>query len=325
MKANTENLAIIQTIDYLLKTLRYRYDQDSKVVFNDDDKENAKKSGEFLPSDEILCILKETKMLEVKWKEQKFYYEEEYRYSEYRTIISHINTLGLFDYKRKLLWKTQKSILNLATLERIARWIWDSGNADSIIKTLKFCDVPDYLIIYPNTKWRMVDDLFRVLATSIYEDGHKLLFTIIETFLNPIQFGSIEAGIETQKYYSEYLAYDGYEIVKGKIVPIKDKRDIYDIYYESKTGKRIEIEEYDKIKDAITNSEYKKVTLLKWSDGQVERIEGERHILTNDETKFVNLKNAFPYSDIATSIHGWRVDKYVVTEKIKFNILKKIE
>lgn len=38
---------------------------------------------------------------------------------------------------------------------------------------------------------------------------------------------------------------------------------MYDVYYESKTGKRIEIEEYDKIKDAIANTEYKKVTLLK--------------------------------------------------------------
>lgn len=109
----------------------------------------------------------------------------------------------------------------------------------------------------------MVDDLFRVLATSIYDEGHTLLFSIIETYLNPIRFSTIEDGINAQKHYSEYLAYDGYEIIKGKIVPIKDKRDMYDVYYESKTGKRIEIEEYDKIKDAIANTEYKKVTLLK--------------------------------------------------------------
>jgi hypothetical protein len=55
----------------------------------------------------------------------------------------------------------------------------------------------------------------------------------------------------------------------------------------------------------------------------VERIEGERHIMTNEETKFVDLKNAYPYSDIATSIHEWRVDKYVVTEKIRMDANRK--
>ncbi len=38
---------------------------------------------------------------------------------------------------------------------------------------------------------------------------------------------------------------------------------MYDVYYESKSGKRIEVEEYDKIKDAIANTDYRKVTLLK--------------------------------------------------------------
>ncbi|MBP9812658.1 hypothetical protein KBC86_04700, partial [Candidatus Gracilibacteria bacterium] len=192
----------------------------------------------------------------------------------------------------------------------------DSGNAESIIKTLKSCEVPEYLVIYPNTKWRMVDDLFRVLATSYYEEGHNLLFSIIETYLNPIRFGSIEAGIETQKYYSEYLAYDGYEIIRGKIVPIKDKRDMYDVYYESKSGKRIEVEEYDKIRDAIANTDYKKVTLLKGSDGQVERIDGERHI-NGDDVRFVDLQNTYEHSHIETSVYDGKVNKYIVTEKIK--------
>lgn len=312
----TETIILIQTIDYLLKSLRYKYDRDKKIIFDSDAIEEAKKTGEFLPPDEILCILRDDKMLEVQWKERKFFYQEEYRYSKYDTIISSIDTLSLFEYKRRLLWKSQKSIINPTTLERIARWIWDSGNADSIIKVLKECWVPEYLITYPATKWRMVDNLFRVLATSIYEEWHKLLFSIIETFLNPIRFWSIESGIETQKYYSEYLAYDGYEILKGKILSIKDKRDMYDVYYESKTGKRIEIEEYDKIKDAIANTEYKKVTLLKWPDGQVERIDGERHI-NGDDVRFVDLQNTYEHSHIETSVYDGKVNKYIVTEKIK--------
>lgn len=317
MDENTENLPIIQTIDYLLKALRYRYDREKEVIFDDEDIEEAKKSGEFLPPDNILSILRDEKMLELKYKEHKFYDRDDtYLYSTHDRIISAIDTLRLFEYKRKLLWKSQKSIINPTTLERIARWIGDSGNAESIIKTLKACEVPEYLIIYPNTKWRMVDDLFRILATSIYEEWHGLLFSIIETFLNPMRFWSIESGIETQKYHSEYLAYDGYEILKGEILPIKDKRDMYDIYYESKTGKRIEIEEYDTIKDAIANTEYKKVTLLKWPDGQVERIDGERHI-SGDNIRFVDLKNTYEHSHIETSVYDGKVNKFIVTEKIK--------
>ena len=312
-----ENILIIQTIDYLLKSLRYRYDREKKIVFDDENIENARKSGEFIPPDEILSILRDQKIIELKYKENKFYgRDNEYICSMHDRIISSIDTLNLFDYKRKLLGKTQKSIINPTTLERIARWIWDSGNADSIIKTLESCGVPDYLIIYPHTKWRMVDDLFRVLATSIYEEWHKLLFSIIETYLNPIRFGSIESGIETQNYYSEYFAYDGYEILKGKIVPIKDKRDMYDVYYESKTWKRIEIEEHDKIKDAISNTDYKKVTLIKWKDGQIERIDGERHI-NGDDTRFVDILNTYKHSHIEASAYEGNVNKYVVTEKIK--------
>lgn len=312
-----ENLAIIKTIDYLIKALRYKYDRDREIIFDDENIEEAKKSDEFLPPDNILTILRDEKMLELKYKEHRFYdRNDNYLYSTHDRIISGIDTLRLFEEKRKLLWKSQKSIINPTTLERIARWIGDSGNAESIIKTLKACEVPEYLIIYPNTKWRMVDDLFRVLATSYYEEWHNLLFSIIETYLNPIRFWSIEAGIETQKYYSEYLAYDGYEIIRGKIVPIKDKRDMYDVYYESKSGKRIEVEEYDKIKDAIANTDYKKVTLLKWSDGKVERIDGERHI-NGEDVRFVDLKNTYEHSHIETSIYDGKVNKYIVTEKIK--------
>lgn len=316
---STPSLKIVITIDYILKSLRYKYDKDSKITIRGEDKNIPEEELYYMPDDESLDILRKEKLTIVHWKKRDVYYEDEYRGTLYDTTISCINTLELYEYKRKLLWKSQKSIINSWTLERIAKWIWDAGNADSIIKVLKECGVPDYLIIYPNTKWRMVDDLFRVLATSIYEEWHNLLFSIIEEFLNPIRCWSIESGIETQKYYSEYLTYDGYEILKGKIVPIQDKRDMYDVYYESRTGKRIEIEEYDTIKDAISNTEYKKVTLIKWKDGQIERIDGERHILSDGDTKFVQIKNAFPHSDISASVYEGNINKYIVTEKIKMD------
>ena len=40
----SENILIIQTIDYLLKTLRYKYDREKKVIYDDESIEEAKKS-----------------------------------------------------------------------------------------------------------------------------------------------------------------------------------------------------------------------------------------------------------------------------------------
>lgn len=99
-----ENLAIIQTIDYLLKKLRFKYDKEKKIVFDDEDIELAKKSGNFIPPDESIYALRGEKMIEFHWKEHKIYDgSDEYIYSTYDRIISYIDTLRLFEYKRKLL------------------------------------------------------------------------------------------------------------------------------------------------------------------------------------------------------------------------------
>lgn len=307
---------IIGTIDSLLRILDHKYKSEWEIEISYESK-LAEKWKYFLDSSNI-TRLKEEGILEIREERRDLHRDGKYIHTNHR-FLSQINTLKLFEYKRKLLWKHQKSIINTKTLENIAQFIWNSGNAQKIIETLKDCNIPEYLIIYPNTKWRLVYDIFKILSTSIYEDGHKLLFWVIEEFLNPIKFRSIEEWMKQQEHFSEYLTYDGYEIKKWKIIPIKDKRDIYDIYYESKTGERVEIADYDKIKDAITNTNYKKVTLIKWPNGQVERIDGERHILSDESTKFVQIKNSYPHSDISTSIYDGNINKYVITEKIKLN------
>ena len=303
-----KDIEIVQTIDYILKELDYKYKDNFRLYIREDNHSYFTKK--------IFDNLYDRKCFDFRTESEDIYYEWEYRYTDTNEWIYNINTLILFDYKRKLLWKTQKSIINSTTLENIARFIWDSWNAQSIIEILEECNIPDYLIIYPNTKWRMVYDIFKVLSTSIYEEWHRLLFSVIETFLIPIRFSSIKAWIETQNHFSEYLAYDWYIIDKGKVKALWNKKDMYDVYYESKEGKRIEINEYEKIKDIISNTEYKKVTLLKWKDWNIDFIEWERHI-DSSKTKFVELQNDFPYSDINSSIHNWKTSKYIVNEKIK--------
>lgn len=101
---NTEGILIIKTIDYLIKSLRYKYDRDRTIVFDDDSIEEAKKSGEFLPPDNILSILRDEKLIEFSYKEHKFYDRDDtYIYSTFDRIITAVDTLRLFEYKRKLL------------------------------------------------------------------------------------------------------------------------------------------------------------------------------------------------------------------------------
>lgn len=301
---------ILVTINTILYRLGNKYKPDEKIYIQDD--------PDSLFCDEVIQDLEHEGCFSIRSSSKDIFYEDQFRNTEYEKWLESINTLKLFEYKRKLLWKYQKSIIHISTLEKIARFIGDSSNAEWIIGKLKYCEVPEYLVIYPNTKWKMVNDIFRILATSIYEDGHKLLFTIIEEFLSPLSFNSIEEWIKQQEHFSWFLNYDGYEIRKWKVSLLESGKDMYDVYYESKTGERIDVKEYDKIKDMIANTDYKKITLLKWQDGQVNLIEWERHIDT-DSTKFVDIPKAFPFSDISTSIHEWKGTKYIVNEKIKLN------
>jgi len=303
-----KDLEIIQAIDYILKEVDHKYKDTAKIYISEENEE--------ILNDKVINSLKDEYAIDIRNKKEDIYYEWEYKCSEYYKWIYNINTLILFDYKRKLLWKTQKSIINSHTLEGLARFIWDWWNAQSIIDVLHECEVPDYLVVYPNTKWRMVYDIFRVLATSIYAQWHELLFTIIEEFLNPIRFSSIQSWIEFQNNYSESLAYDWFEIVKWKILPLKDKKDMYDIYYENKQWKIIDTGEYDNIKGIISNTEYKKITLLKWKDWKINFVEWERHI-ERKWNKYIDVEKNFPYSDIKTSVHNGKGGTYIVNEKIR--------
>jgi hypothetical protein len=306
--SHMKDLETIQAIDYIFKECDYKYKENLRIVIWEDNGNHLKAS--------IISVLVDEYCIEYRDKSKDIYSEWEYKYTERDEWIYHINTLLLFQYKRKLLWKVQKSIINSNTLESLARFIWDSWNAQSIIDVLQETDVPDYLIIYPNTKWRMVNDIFKVLATSIYGQWHQLLFSIIEEFLSPIRFSSIQSWIEAQNSYSEYFAYDWFEIVKGRILPLKDKRDMYDVYYENKEWKVINSSQFENIKDMISNTEYKQITVKK-KNWKPHSLEWSLEVLW-DETKFVELRKKYPNSDINTKNYKWKTQKYEITEKLKF-------
>jgi hypothetical protein len=54
----------------------------------------------------------------------------------------------------------------------------------------------------------MVDDIFRLLATSKKEEDHNLLFNIIEEFFYPARFDSTEDFKKQIDFFNELLGYD---------------------------------------------------------------------------------------------------------------------
>lgn len=188
-----DNLKIIKAIDFIFKKLNKKYKSDEKIFLDE--------KIEKILTEEILNDLIDENCL---------------KYDSEGKIIFEINTLKLFDYKRKLLWKTQNTIINFSILEKIAIDIWNNLTWNWIDNVLNDCKVPNFLIIYPNTKWRAVLDIFRILSTSIYEDWQKLLFHIIEQFYLPFRFWNLEYWCSKQKEISNLLEFDGFKFEKIK-------------------------------------------------------------------------------------------------------------
>lgn len=188
-----DNLKIIQTIDFIFKKLNKKYKPDEKIFLDE--------KIEKILTEEILND----------WIDENCL-----KYDSEGKIIFEINTLKLFDYKRKLLWKTQNTIIICLILEKIAIDIWNNLAWNWIDNFLNDCKVPNFLIIYPNTKWRAVLDIFKILSTSIYEDWQKLLFHIIGQFYLPFRFWNLEYWYSKQKEISNLLEFDGFKFEKIK-------------------------------------------------------------------------------------------------------------
>lgn len=133
--------------------------------------------------------------------------------------LEDINCLKLFEVKQVAEGTKGQSIIKPIALEQIARKIGDSDTADRIIKMLRDCGVPSYLIVYPNTKWRMVNDIFRVLATSVADDDHRVLFRVLEDFCHPLRYGGDkERAQEMQDFFSDLLEYDSMYFEDNKLI-----------------------------------------------------------------------------------------------------------
>jgi hypothetical protein len=76
--------------------------------------------------------------------------------------------------------------------------------------------VPDKLIAYPNTKWRMIYDVLLYYASTPLADERQMLFKIIEEVVHPLLYdGDEQAALEVQKTFNKFLKYDDFQLDDG--------------------------------------------------------------------------------------------------------------
>jgi len=96
------------------------------------------------------------------------------------------------------------------------------------------------------------------------------------------------------------------EYVKDYALENLDEYDIEEL--------REKIIDEDDFLSTITNFNYKKVTFIRDKDWfYLEWI----LIYSSKNIKMVDLVKKYPYSDIKTVVHKWKITRYEVTEKIK--------
>ncbi len=100
------------------------------------------------------------------------------------------------------------------TLELIAKKMGEMATGMELVSFLEGCGVSPKLIIYPNTKWRMVFDVLYALSSSQDKLDQKILSEIITRFVHPLTFsGDEDVSNEIIKLFNRWLKYDDLEII----------------------------------------------------------------------------------------------------------------
>jgi hypothetical protein len=146
-------------------------------------------------------------------------------YSNFYFIITDIHGLKEYEDKlEKIYPKREAPLIKLKALKLIAKKIGEFNTGESLKNFLEEQGVNSKLIFYPNTKWRMVYDVFEYLAFSNKNEDGELLFKLIEEISHPLVYGGDKnRALEIQDYFTNCLEYDGYCIYKGKLIKASDE------------------------------------------------------------------------------------------------------
>ena len=125
--------------------------------------------------------------------------------------------LNILKEYEKQLPKRKKPRIREKTLELVAQKIGDLDSGNNLVRFLKNCGVDEELIVYPNTKWRMVFDVLVYLSSSDRKEDQEALSKIIGEATHPLMHkGNEGSALVLRKQFDEYLKYDNMGIAYGR-------------------------------------------------------------------------------------------------------------
>ncbi len=105
--------------------------------------------------------------------------------------------------------KRKKPRIREKTLELISQKIGNLDTGTNLVKFLKDCGVDGELIIYPNTKWRMICDALVYLSNSAKREDETALSKVIGEATHPLMHGGDTASAKNlREEFNNYLHYD---------------------------------------------------------------------------------------------------------------------
>ncbi len=149
--------------------------------------------------------------------------------------------------KKLLSDRNNDGVIRAQTLELIAKDIAERKTGPELIDLLKERGAPATIIVYPNTKWRMLFSAFRVLNTSSNQKVRRALYKVIEEAVHPLFFeGDETKAKETQEKYNGWLKYDRIQIKDGKLYigPTEEALDLGINEWTDSDGKDVELVAY---------------------------------------------------------------------------------
>lgn len=171
-------------------------------------------SGSFQPY-EIILLLGELGLVE-KIDLKGFYEQTEYKAVGSRRIEFTFQADKILDFVDRANGKN--GIIRKQALEFIARRIGDLASGNDLVDFLRDLGVHEPLIVYPNTKWKMVYDVLLYYAASPNSEEQKFLFKIIEEASHPLMHGGDKnAAEETIKKFNSFLEYDKFWLQEGTL------------------------------------------------------------------------------------------------------------
>lgn len=183
-----------------------------------------------------------------------------FSFSKYR-----LRVLDIQKIKALLDNRNHQFIIKPKTLELISKDIGEFDTGTNLVEFLGNCGVDSELILYPNTKWRMIYAIFRTLATSPKPEDQKILFKIIEEAVHPLMHnGDEEIANKYVDKFNRLLGYDGFTLKNYKLKKLakeaKQDNDL-DLYLK----KKILVENW---RDDLPHP----ITELSFTDNTVEQI-----------------------------------------------------